>query len=99
MLTDYLLEGQANALESAFYSAEIELNGEIVPASLLKIRQGVNRVTFLIRLSDSMTGIVTKRIVKDVNGQVVWEDHMLMDKPNREITLSIPIELQWKAGE
>ncbi|MED1665061.1 hypothetical protein [Brevibacillus laterosporus] len=99
MLTDHLLEGQANALESAFYSAEVELDDKIVPVSLLRIRQSVNKVTFLIHLSASMTGIVTKCIVKDVNGQVVWEDRLQMEKPNREITLSIPIELQWKAGE
>ncbi|MCR8963455.1 MULTISPECIES: hypothetical protein [Brevibacillus] len=99
MLTDHLFEVQANVLESAFNSAEIELNDKIVPVSLLKIRQSVNKVIFLIRLSASMTGIVTKCIVKDVNGQAVWEGHLQMEKPNREITLSIPIELQWKAGE
>ncbi|MCR8983236.1 hypothetical protein [Brevibacillus laterosporus] len=42
---------------------------------------------------------VSKMIIKDSNGVVVWQDKINIVKPPREVALSIPIELQWKAGE
>ncbi|AYB39671.1 hypothetical protein [Brevibacillus laterosporus] len=99
MLTNYALERQKNALESLFYSAEVELDGELMTVPVLVTHQGPTKVTFLLRLVDSRTGRITKRIIKDSNGVIVWQDEINIVKPPREIALSIPIELQWKAGE
>ncbi|WP_340701678.1 hypothetical protein [Brevibacillus borstelensis] len=99
MLTEHALERQANSLESMFYSAEVEIDGVIKPATLLKERKGTNKVTFLLRLQDSETGMVTKRVIRDENGQIVWQDTVDFYKPARAVALSIPIELKWKVGE
>ncbi|MBG9786953.1 hypothetical protein [Brevibacillus laterosporus] len=99
MLTNYALERQTNALESLFYSAEVELDGELMTVPILVTHRGPTKVTFLLRLVDSRTGRITKRVIKDSNGVVVWQDEINIVKPPREIALSIPIELQWKAGE
>jgi hypothetical protein len=99
MLTEHALERQANSLESLFDSAEVEINGEMKPATLLKVRQGRNKVNFLIRLQDSETGWITKRLIRDENGQIVWQDSVNLYKPARAVSLSLPIELKWKVGE
>ncbi|WP_289137890.1 hypothetical protein [uncultured Brevibacillus sp.] len=99
MLTDHALTRQTNSLESIFYSAEVEINGRSQQAELIKTRQGTNKVTFLIRLPFSLTGQVTKRVIKDETGQIVWQDTVDFFKPAREVALSIPIELKWKVGE
>lgn len=99
MLTNYALERQTNALESLFYSAEVELDGALMTVPIHITHQSPTRVTFLLRLVDSQTGRITKRIIKDSNGVIVWQDEINIVKPPREIALSIPIELQWKAGE
>ncbi|KMZ42500.1 MULTISPECIES: hypothetical protein [Bacillales] len=99
MLTEHALTRQTNSLESIFFSAEVELNGTFQPAELIKTRQSSSKVTFLIRLPVSETGIVTKRIVRDENGKIVWQDTVYFLKPAREVALSIPIELKWKVGE
>lgn len=99
MLTEHALQRQTNSLESMFYSAEVEFDGVMKPATLLKVRQGQNKVNFLIRLQDSETGMVTKRVIKDENGQIVWQDSVNLYKPARAVSLSLPIELKWKVGE
>ncbi|MCZ0852093.1 hypothetical protein O0547_21030, partial [Brevibacillus laterosporus] len=62
MLTNYALERQTNALESLFYSAEVELDGELMTVPILVTHQGPTKVTFLLRLVDSRTSRITKRI-------------------------------------
>ncbi|MGF9909496.1 hypothetical protein [Brevibacillus porteri] len=99
MLTEHALTRQTNSLESMFFSAEVELNGTLRPVELIKTRQSSNKVTFLIRLPASETGMVTKRLIKDENGKIVWQDTVNFLKPAREVALSIPIELKWKVGE
>ncbi|MFF2532766.1 hypothetical protein ACFVS2_28295 [Brevibacillus sp. NPDC058079] len=99
MLTEHALTRQTNSLESIFFSAEVELNGTFRPAELIKTRQSSSKVTFLIRLPASETGIITKRLIKDENGKIVWQDTVNFLKPAREVALSIPIELKWKVGE
>ncbi|MCM3144382.1 hypothetical protein [Brevibacillus sp. MER 51] len=99
MLTVHALTRQTNSLESIFFSAEVELNGVLIPAELIKTRQSNSKVTFLVRIPATDIGTVTKRIVKDESGQIVWQDTVNFFKPEREVALSIPIELKWKVGE
>ncbi|MFM1655662.1 hypothetical protein ACI7RC_26715 [Brevibacillus sp. B_LB10_24] len=99
MLTDYAMERQTNALDTLFNSAEIEINGTVKPMELLKVRNNSSSITFLIRVPEAETGMITKRIIRDREGVVVWQDSVNVTKGNREMALTIPIELKWKAGE
>ncbi|MBM7592244.1 hypothetical protein [Brevibacillus fulvus] len=99
MLTDYALERQTNALDTLFTSAEIEINGMTKTMELLKIRNSASMITFLIRVPENETGLITKRIIRDREGVVIWQDNVEVNKGIRELALSIPIELKWKVGE
>ncbi|MBY0087115.1 MULTISPECIES: hypothetical protein [Brevibacillus] len=98
MLTDYALKQQTNALESIFHQAEVEIDGNLFPATLEKTRQGPSKITILVRIQAKQAGLITKRIVKDLKGEVVWQDNVNITKPEREIAISIPIEVNWKVG-
>ncbi|MBH0330139.1 hypothetical protein ABH14_10085 [Brevibacillus brevis] len=99
MLTEYGLSRQADVLESLFYSAEVVLDGVSTPADLLKIRNSSSKMTVIIRLPGNSSGTITKCVVRDSFGRVVWEDNTVVFNPNRGIALGIPIEVAWKVGK
>ena len=98
MMTPFALEEQAKRLQELFSSAEIEINGSIIPASLTSAREG-SKVRLFIDVPASVVGRITKRIIKNAAGQVCWADpqgKLNIDKPDTDLRFEIPIEAVWK---
>lgn len=97
MMTQRLLEDDAEFIMSQMASGEIEINGEIKQVTLTKSREGTKvRVTFLVSASE--VGTITRRIIKNTSGQIVWDEQLAkpIQKPDRELFMVIPIESTWK---
>lgn len=97
-MTQYALGKQADSLETLFASAEIEINGQRKTMNLTKTREG-NKIKFSIEVPANEVGTITRRIIKDANGQIVWDDVVNIVKPDTDLKTVIPIEPTWKGGE
>jgi hypothetical protein len=97
MMTKYALGKQADHLMTLFAFAEIEINGQRKTMNLTKTREG-NKVRFSIEVPASEVGTITRRIIKDSSGQVVWDDTVNIVKPDTDLKFVIPIEPTWKGG-
>ncbi|WP_103110688.1 hypothetical protein [Brevibacillus reuszeri] len=98
MMTQFALEEQAKHLENLFKNAEIEINGTIQSVTLTSSREG-SKVRFFIDIPADVVGRITKRIIKNVAGQVCWSDppgKFVMDKPDTDVRTEIPIQATWK---
>ena len=96
-MTSYALQKQADSLQALFVTAEIEINGITKTMNLTDTREG-NKVRFFIEVPAAEVGTITRRIVKDSTGEIVWDDQVNIIKPDRDITIEIPIEPTWKGG-
>lgn len=103
MLSNYALGRYADLTDNLFAAAEIEINGTIKPMEIAKKRTG-NKVRVLIKVPAVETGMITRRIVKDINHEIIWDDSLsgkpyaLAKTEQREISLEIPISTIWKGG-
>ena len=101
MMSSFAVGKYADLTESLFNSAEIEISGATKPMVLSKMRVG-NMVRVFIKVPSSETGIITRRIVRDINNVVVWDDalsnkpYILVKSEQRDITLEIPVNVAWK---
>ncbi|UED72162.1 hypothetical protein [Brevibacillus sp. HD3.3A] len=98
MMMPFALEEQAKRLQELFSSAEIEINGTIIPVSLTSAREG-SEVRFFIDVPANVVGRITKRIIKNAAGQVCWSDppgKLNIDKPDTDLRFEIPIQATWK---
>lgn len=96
-MTEYALSRHADLLASLFVSAEIEIDGTIKPMPLTMAKEGA-KVRVFIGVPASEVGRITRRIVKDGTGQVVWNDTVDILKPARDMTIEIPLAAIWKGG-
>lgn len=100
MMTQFALEEQAKHLQTLYNNAEIEINGSIQIVSLTSSREG-SKVRFFIDVPANVVGRITKRIIKNASGQVVWSDppgKVNIDKPDTDLRFEIPIEAIWREG-
>ncbi|UFJ40094.1 hypothetical protein LOK74_18960 [Brevibacillus humidisoli] len=96
-MTEYALGRHADLLASLFVSAEVKIDGVIKPMTLTKVQDGA-QVRVFINIPAAEVGRITRRIVKDETGQVVWDDPVDIVKPERDMTLEIRVEMTWKGG-
>lgn len=95
MMHPYAIKKQLEALERLFRVGAVEINGQIETMPLTTSLTG-HRLSVLIHVPKEEIGTITKRIVKDDLGIVVWEDNVNIVKGQMEIAIEIPIDVQWK---
>lgn len=101
MMSSFAVGKYADLTEALFNSAEIEISGTVKPMELKQIRVG-NKVRVFIKVPASEVGIITRRIVKDINNVIVWDDalsqspYTLVKADQRDISLEIPVNIVWK---
>lgn len=101
-MTDYMISKYQDTTSSYFVSAQVEINGVLKSFPLRKIRTN-NRLRVLIDIPEGEAGIITRRVVKDAVGNIVWDDALgkkfYYTKPaDSSVTLDIPIDHVWKGG-
>lgn len=97
MMTQYALGKQADHLTSLFASAAVEINGQVKTMNLTKAREG-NKVRFSILVPAGEVGTITRRIIKDTQDQIVWDDRVNISKGDTDLRIVIPIEPTWRGG-
>lgn len=98
MMSTFALSQHVDLIESQFQQAEIVINNIQKPMTLTKRREGT-KVRVFISVPAAEVGPITKRIVKDGAGNIIWEDEIpAIVNPGEDLTLEIPIQSIWKEG-
>lgn len=96
-LTDLTLKRLADHLRGQFVTAEIEIDGQVVPVQLTVEANGLVSYVRLI-VPAGVIGTITRRTFRDEAGNVSWRDDINIIKGEQEIVIELPITVAWKAG-